>query len=193
MELINRIIRILFVIALLASVSPVFSKSKSAEVSDQTEEDGSTVKNDWKQFGKDTAEAAKSLGKALGTTGKKIGDEVKNSVSQKYCGTWVYKGRKVTTTVVIGEDGTMSVTQKQILDVKYWNGTYSGTLALIVFNVRKSGEKTGFSKKEVDDNKSWRLLYSVDDEKDTMSLTCAALPTDADGHNFSNATVFVKQ
>ncbi|HAH61462.1 MAG TPA: hypothetical protein DCL73_05135 [Treponema sp.] len=180
------------VAAVFLIVPPAFAKSGSKDSADDSETAGSTIKQDWKQFGKDSAEAAKSLGKALGKTGKKIGEDVKNSFDEKYCGTWIYKDKKVTTTIVIGKDGTMSVTQKQALDVQYWQGTYSGTLALIVFKINKSGSKTGFSKKEVDDNKTWRILYSVDDDKGTMSLTCSAIPTDADGHNFSDSTVFVK-
>jgi hypothetical protein len=178
--------------AVFLVVSPGFAKSGSGDSAGDPETAEPSVQQEWKKFGKDSAEAAKSLGKALGSTGKKISDDVKSSLDEKYCGTWEYNGKKATTTIVIGKDGTMSVTQKQTLDVQYWKGTYSGTLALIVFKVKRSGSKTGFSKKEVDDNKTWRILYSVDDDGKTMSLTCSAIPTDADGHNFSDSTVFVK-
>jgi hypothetical protein len=178
--------------AVILFAAPVCAESTGKTASGSADTAETTVKEDWKQFGKDSAEAAKSLGKALGKTGKKIGEEVKNSVDEKYCGTWTYTGKKCTTTIVIGNDGTMSVTQKQVFDVQYWQGTYTGTLALILFRVNKTGTKTGFSKKEVADDKTWRVLYSVDDGKGTMSLSCSAIPTDADGHNFSKSTVFVK-
>jgi hypothetical protein len=185
-------IRILAAAAVLFIMAPSFAEANGKDAAEDTYKNDSTIKEDWKQFGKDSAEAAKSLGKALGNTGKKIGKDVKNSFDEKYCGTWQYRGKKVTTTIVISKDGTMSVTQKQVLDVQYWQGTYSGTLALIVFKIKKSGSKSGFSKKEVADDKTWHLLYSVDDDNGTMSLTCSAVPTDADGHNFSDSTVFVK-
>ena len=185
-------VNILTVAAVLFVVPEVSAETKSAAASDNAVKTESSVKENWKQFGEDSAAAAKSLGKALGETGKKISENVKDSFDEKYCGTWVYKGKKVTTTIIIDKDGTLSITQKQPLDVQYWKGTYSGTLALIVFKVKKSGSKTGFSKKEVDDDKTWRILYSIGDDKNTMTLTCSAIPTDSDGHNFSDATVFVK-
>ena len=152
-----------------------------------------SVKEDWKKFGKDTAEAARSLGKALGTTGKKIGKDVENSVQTKYLGTWVYTGKKCVTTITIKDDKTMEIRQKDGLDVLYWEGTSSGTVGLIVFKIAKSGHKTGFSEKEINDDKTWRLLYSVDTGKNTMAVTCSAIPTDGEGHNFSDSTVFVKK
>ena len=178
----NGFIRTAFAVSLLLAAFSVAAE----------ENDSSSVKNSWKKFGKDSAAAAKSLGKALGTTGKEIGKEVKDSVNDTFCGTWTYKGGKCTTVVVIDKDGTMSVTRKDEQGRQYWNGTYTGTVALILFKIEKSGRAGKSSATEVADNKTWKILYSVGDDKKTISLKCSAIPTDSDGHNFSDATVFNK-
>ena len=64
----------------------------------------SSVKREWKEFGKKSADAFKSFGKAMGETGKRIGEDIQNSLTPKYYGTWVYEGTSETTTIKINED-----------------------------------------------------------------------------------------
>ena len=97
------------------------------------------------------------------------------------------------TTVEINKDKMMTVMQRAALDMRYWSGTYSATQALIVFTVEKSGTDTGYSKSESDDEKTWRILYSFDEENGTLTLRCSHIPTDKDGHDFSEPTIFKKQ
>ena len=153
----------------------------------------SSVKREWKEFGKKSADAFKSFGKAMGETGKRIGEDIQNSLTPKYYGTWVYEGTSETTTIEINEDKMMTIMQKAALDIRYWKGTYSATQALIVFTVEKSGTDTGYSKSESDDEKTWRILYSFDETNGTLILRCSHIPTDKDGHDFSEPTIFKKQ
>ena len=153
----------------------------------------SSVKREWKEFGKKSADAFKSFGKAMGETGKRIGEDIQNSLTPKYYGTWVYEGTSETTTIEINEDKMMTIMQKAALDIRYWKGTYSATQALIVFTVEKSGTDTGYSKSESDDEKTWRILYSFDETNGTLTLRCSHIPTDKDGHDFSEPTIFKKQ
>ena len=83
--------------------------------------------------------------------------------------------------------------QKSVLDARYWSGTYSATQALIVFTVEKSGTDTGYSKSESDEEKTWRILYSLDEENDTLTLRCPHIPIDTGGHDFSEPTIFKRQ
>ena len=177
----SKIIKIMFIVPLLVIGLPAASDSDSS------------VKKEWKEFGKKSADAFKSFGKAMGETGKKIGEDIQNSLTPKYYGTWVYEGTSEATTIEINENKTMTIMQKAALDIRYWKGTYSATQALIVFTVEKSGTDTGYSKSESDDEKTWRILYSFDETNGTLTLRCSHIPTDKDGHDFSEPTIFKKQ
>lgn len=177
----SKIIKIMFIVPLLVIGLPAASDSDSS------------VKKEWKEFGKKSADAFKSFGKAMGETGKKIGEDIQNSLTPKYYGTWVYEGTSEATTIEINENKTMTIMQKAALDIRYWKGTYSATQALIVFTVEKSGTDTGYSKSESDDEKTWRILYSFDETNDTLTLRCSNIPADKDGHDFSEPTIFKKQ
>ena len=179
----SKIIKIITAVSLLVIVLPVAADSDK----------NSSVKQEWKEFGKKSADALKSFGKAMGETSKKIGEDVQNALTPKYYGTWVYEGKSETTTVEIKQDKMMTVMQRAALDMRYWSGTYSATQALIVFTVEKSGTDTGYSKSEFDDEKTWRILYSFDEENGTLTLRCSHIPTDKDGHDFSEPTIFKKQ
>jgi len=125
--------------------------------------------------------------------GKKIGEDMQNALTPKYYGTWVYEGASAVTTVEIKQDKMMTVMQRAALDTQYWSGTYSATRSLIVFTVEKSGTDTGYSKSESDDGKTWRILYSLDEGNGTLTIRCSHIPTDKDGHDFSDPTIFKKQ
>ena len=177
----SKIIKIAVIVPLFVIDLPVAADSDSS------------VKREWKEFGKKSADAFKSFGKAMGETGKRIGEDIQNSLTPKYYGTWVYEGTSETTTIEINEDKMMTIMQKAALDIRYWKGTYSATQALIVFTVEKSGTDTGYSKSESDDEKTWRILYSFDETNGTLTLRCSHIPTDKDGHDFSEPTIFKKQ
>ena len=177
----SKIIKIAVIVPLFVIGLPVAADSDSS------------VKREWKEFGKKSADAFKSFGKAMGETGKRIGEDIQNSLTPKYYGTWVYEGTSETTTIEINEDKMMTIMQKAALDIRYWKGTYSATQALIVFTVEKSGMDTGYSKSESDDEKTWRILYSFDETNGTLTLRCSHIPTDKDGHDFSEPTIFKKQ
>ena len=179
----SKIIKIMIAVPLLVIVLPAAADSDK----------NSSVKQEWKEFGKKSADAFKSFGKAMGETGKKIGEDMQNTLTPKYYGTWVYEGASTVTTVEIKQDKMMTVMQRAALNTRYWSGTYSATQALIVFTVEKSGTDTGYSKSESDDEKTWRILYSFDEKNDTLTLRCSHIPTDKDGHDFSESTIFKKQ
>lgn len=179
----SKIIKIMIAMSLFLIVLPVAADSDK----------NSSVRKEWKEFGKKSADAFKSFGKAMGETGKKIGEDVYNSLTPKYCGTWIYEGTSTVTTVEIKQNKIMTVMQKSVLDARYWSGTYSATQALIVFTVEKSGTDTGYSKSESDEEKTWRILYSLDEENDTLTLRCPHIPIDNGGHDFSEPTIFKRQ
>ena len=129
----SRIIKIIIAVPLLAVVLPAAADSDK----------NSSVKQEWKEFGKKSADAFKSFGKAMDETGKKIGEDMQNALTPKYYGTWVYEGASTVTTVEIKQDKMMTVMQRAALDTRYWSGTYSATRSLKVFSVEKSGTVTG--------------------------------------------------
>ena len=65
----SKIVKIVFIVPLLVIGLPAASDSDSS------------VKKEWKEFGKKSADAFKSFGKAMGETGKKIGEDIQNSLT----------------------------------------------------------------------------------------------------------------
>ncbi|MBP3709735.1 MAG: hypothetical protein J6I73_04955 [Treponema sp.] len=202
--MIRKIIKLFIIVVLCIAATPAFSKGNrdnssvnntdAADALENAEPDSrSGIENYWQEFAQDAADAFKSFGNAMSETGKQIGKDIQKSFKINYFGTWEYNGKKATTTIAIHEDGTMEITQAAALDVHYWKGTYITTLSMITFNINKSGNSTGYSRSESETKKTWQLLCAVDSEKSELQVRCSSIPSDADGHDFSNTTIFVKK
>lgn len=154
------------------------------------QEENQSLSDAWKKFGNSAKDAAKTLGNAVVETGKQIGDELNEAFDANYFGTWVFKSEKATTTIICNENKTMQITQKTSSGTNFWKGTASGAVAFISFKITESGSSSFLGKKSVKDDKTWRLTYSLSDDKKILYVKCASIPTTEDGHNFSNETAF---
>ena len=68
----SKIIKIITAVSLLVIVLPAAADPDK----------NSSVKQEWKEFGKKSVDAFKSFGKAMGETSKKIGEDMQNALTK---------------------------------------------------------------------------------------------------------------
>ena len=182
----KRLILLLFVFCLLSCVCPLFSaEEKLGTASEELSELGEDLKTAGKA-------AAKGLSAALNSAGEAINKKAK-SMSQKACiGSWQFKNAKAVTTLTFSEDGTFELQQKSGSQNMYWRGSYSATASSASCHLLLKGSGGLFSKTSDEIDETWTISFKVSDDSE-MRLSSPDMPTDANGYDFSNLTLFVKQ
>lgn len=156
---------------------------------------GSFFKNVGTQIGTDLEESGETTGKSIADAGIQFGNQLKDAAKELFSvkcqGTWVYKNKRTKNTLTINPDGTMELTQRTGIDIKYWQGYYSGTAHILTCDIHTEGERSFFKEKSKEVCNLWFITYRVED--DYLIITSNSIPTDESGTDFSTGIVFTKK
>lgn len=156
---------------------------------------GNFFKNAGERMGKDIEDASESAGKSISDASKQFGNQLKDAAKDlfnvKCQGTWVYKNKRTKNTLTINPDGTMELLQRTGLEVKYWQGYYSGTSRILTCEIHTEGTRNFFKEKSKEVCNLWFITYKVED--DYLIINSNSIPTDEAGTDFSTGIVFTKK
>lgn len=156
---------------------------------------GSFFKNVGTQIGTDLEESGETAGKSIADASIQFGNQLKDAAKELFSvkcqGTWVYKNKRTKNTLTINPDGTMELIQRTGIDVKYWQGYYSGTAHILSCDIHTEGTRSFFKEKSKEVCDIWFITYRVED--DYLIITSNSIPTDESGTDFSTGIVFTKK
>jgi len=158
---------------------------------------------DWGEIGeqgitalKETGKFFRDLGKGIGSKAKEIGQKGVDDFtdSSSYVGNWKFQNGNNVTEILINEDNTLQITQKQKADTYYWKGTYSLAIRLFTFTIEEEGTNAWFvtNTKSTQSPKKWHITATAQEDENLMKFSCYDIPTDEDGNDFSNGQIFTR-
>lgn len=168
-----------------ASVLPLWAESE-ATLGDDIAELGSELQSAGKA-------ALNVVGSALNAASDVIGKTARSLTAKACLGSWTFRNGKCATTLTCADDGSMELVQARGKSVTVWRGSYTATASAISFHaVTKAAKGAFFSSNDpVDEN--WLVTYRAATTGDELRLVSANIPADANGYDFSQPTLFIKQ
>lgn len=169
---------LVFSLAAMSAVIPVFAADTSSANEAAEESNGQRMKNGAKDFFnglkgtvKDGANSAKEKARSL--------------TQEAYVGEWYFGNGSYSTMIKFENDWDFTITQTQSKRGKenVWKGTYEeGTeKKQLILHIVSANGKTSY--------KDWKLNY-IAEKKDYLIVSCSDLDNDPNGYDFSKRTLF---